>query len=90
MNRFESKTILVTGAGSGIGAACVRRLFHEGASIVAADIQRENLDKVVSEFGGSDRVQAVTVDVTDRNQVAALVSGAMSLSYFAYVRLERR
>lgn len=78
MNRFEGKTILVTGAGSGIGAACVRRLFHEGASIVAADIQRENLDKVVSEFGGSDRVQAVTVDVTDRNQVAALVSGAMS------------
>jgi len=62
MNRFEGKTILVTGAGSGIGAACVRRLFHEGASIVAADIQRENLEKVVSEFGGSDRVQAVTVD----------------------------
>ena len=78
MNRFEGKTILVTGAGSGIGAACVRRLFHEGASIVAADIQKENLDKVVSEFGGRDRVQAVTVDVTDRNQVAALVSAAMS------------
>ena len=78
MNRFEGKTILVTGAGSGIGAACVRRLFHEGASIVAADSQRQNLENVVSEFGGSDRVQAVTVDVTDRNQVAALVSGAMS------------
>ena len=78
MNRFEGKTILVTGAGSGIGAACVRRLFHEGASIVAADIQRQNLENVVSEFGGSDRVQAVTVDVTDRSQVAALVSGAMS------------
>jgi meso-butanediol dehydrogenase/(S,S)-butanediol dehydrogenase/diacetyl reductase len=27
MKRFEDKTILVTGAGSGIGAACVRRLF---------------------------------------------------------------
>ena len=50
MNRFENRTVLVTGAGSGIGAACVRRLFAEGASIVAADVRREEVDKVVSEF----------------------------------------
>lgn len=77
MNRFENRTVLVTGAGSGIGAACVRRLFAEGASIVAADIRQEELDKVVSEFGGTDRIYGVGVDVSDREQVAAFVSGAV-------------
>ena len=43
MKRFEDKTILVTGAGSGIGAACVRRLFAEGASIAAADVRKEEV-----------------------------------------------
>jgi NADP-dependent 3-hydroxy acid dehydrogenase YdfG len=42
---------LVTGAGSGIGAAAVRRLFDEGASIVAAGVRKEEVDKIVSEFG---------------------------------------
>jgi meso-butanediol dehydrogenase / (S,S)-butanediol dehydrogenase / diacetyl reductase len=77
MKRFENKTVVVTGAGSGIGAACVRRLFEEGASVVAADVQQGNLDRVVAEFAGSDRVYGVGVDISDREQVAALVSGAV-------------
>src|ERR1700730_6022620 len=77
MKRFEDKTILVTGAGSGIGAACVRRLFAEGASIIAADVRQEEGDKVVSEFGNSDRIYGVGVDVSDQNQVAAFVTGAV-------------
>ena len=63
MERFENKTVLVTGAGSGIGAATVRRLFDEGASIVAADVRKEAVDKVVSAFGGSDRMYGVGVDI---------------------------
>jgi NAD(P)-dependent dehydrogenase (short-subunit alcohol dehydrogenase family) len=77
MRRFENRTILITGAGSGIGAASVRRLFAEGASIVAADIRKEEVDKVVAEFGGSDRIYGVGVDIADRDEVAALVSGAV-------------
>jgi meso-butanediol dehydrogenase/(S,S)-butanediol dehydrogenase/diacetyl reductase len=77
MKRFEDKTILVTGAGSGIGAACVRRLFAEGASVVAADIRKEAVDKVVAEFGGSNRIYGVGIDVSDRDQVGACVSGAV-------------
>ena len=68
---------MVTGAGSGIGAACVRRLFAEGASIVAADVRKEEVDKVVSEFGGSDRIYGVGVDVSNRDRVAAFVSRAV-------------
>jgi meso-butanediol dehydrogenase / (S,S)-butanediol dehydrogenase / diacetyl reductase len=77
MKRFEDKTILVTGAGSGTGAACVRRLFAEGASILAADVRKEEVDKVVSEFGNSERIYGVGVDVSDRDQVAAFVSEAV-------------
>jgi meso-butanediol dehydrogenase / (S,S)-butanediol dehydrogenase / diacetyl reductase len=77
MKRFEHRTVLVTGAGSGIGAACVRRLFAEGASIVAADVRKEEVDNVVSEFKGSDRIFGVSVDVSNRDQVAAFVSGAV-------------
>jgi meso-butanediol dehydrogenase / (S,S)-butanediol dehydrogenase / diacetyl reductase len=77
MNRFDGKTILVTGAGSGIGAACVRRLFEEGASIVAADVRKENVDRVVAEFGPSERIYGAAVDVSDRTQVDAFVSGAV-------------
>ena len=77
MKRFEDKTILVTGAGSGIGAACVRRLFAEGASIAAADVRKEEVDKVVSEIGNSERIYTAGVEVSDREQVAASVSGAV-------------
>jgi meso-butanediol dehydrogenase/(S,S)-butanediol dehydrogenase/diacetyl reductase len=77
MKRFENRTVLVTGAGSGIGAACVQRLFAEGASVVAADVRKESLDKVVSEFRGSDKVFAVRVDVSDLQQVAAFISEAV-------------
>src|ERR1700745_3888292 len=77
MKRFGDKTILVPGAGSGIGAACVRRLFAEGATIAAADLRKEELDKVVSECGNSHRIYGAGVDISDRDQVAAFVSGAV-------------
>ena len=77
MNRFEGRTILVTGAGSGIGAACVRRLYNEGASVMAGDVRDQDLRKVVAELGAGERVQALPVDITSRDQVAAFVGGAV-------------
>ena len=77
MNRFENRVVLVTGAGSGIGAATVRRLFDEGASIAAADIRRDDVDKVVSEFAGSERVHGYDADVSNREQTQAFVTDAL-------------
>ena len=76
MTRLEGRAVLVTGAGSGIGQACVRRLFNDGASVAAADLNKENVDKVVAEFGGSERVYGATLDVTDREGAASAVAEA--------------
>lgn len=74
MNRFEGRTVIVTGAASGIGAACVRRLHSEGADVVAADVSREAVDKLVSEFGGSSRITGVLLDVCDQTAALALAA----------------
>jgi NAD(P)-dependent dehydrogenase (short-subunit alcohol dehydrogenase family) len=76
MKRFENRAVVITGAGSGIGAATVRRLFAEGASIVAVDVRQDAVEGVVSEFGGSSRIHGVTADVSDRSLVFALIAEA--------------
>ena len=51
MKRFEGKAIIVTGAASGIGEACVRRLYDEGALLVAVDQHKDRIDQVVAGVG---------------------------------------
>jgi NAD(P)-dependent dehydrogenase (short-subunit alcohol dehydrogenase family) len=73
MSRFEGRTILVTGAASGIGAACVALIHGEGAAVVAADLTEESLQQLHAELPGSDRLLCVPTDVADRTQAVAFV-----------------
>lgn len=76
MKRFEGKVVVVTGAGSGIGAACARRLHAEGATVLAVDVTKEALSKLVSEFGEDSRMEGVALDVCDRSAALELVTDA--------------
>lgn len=73
MKRFEGRGVIVTGAASGIGAACVRRLHAEGADVVAGDVDPEAVERILAEFGGSSRIHGAVLDVCDRAAAYALV-----------------
>src|SRR5690349_16722190 len=47
--QLQGKTFLVTGGGSGLGAACVRELAGAGANVVIADVNAETGEKLASE-----------------------------------------
>jgi NADP-dependent 3-hydroxy acid dehydrogenase YdfG len=47
--RFKDRVILVTGATSGIGRCCARKLLEEGAKVVAAGRRQERLDQLAAE-----------------------------------------
>lgn len=78
MQRFQSKTILVTGAGSGIGAATVRRILEEGGQVAAADLRAADVEKVIAACAGGERAQVSALDVADPKGVQAWVQGAIN------------
>lgn len=74
-NRFAGKTVIVTGAASGIGQATALRVAKEGGKVIAADISKERLDTLVEENSGLDLVP-VAGDISTEETVAAVVTAA--------------
>jgi NAD(P)-dependent dehydrogenase (short-subunit alcohol dehydrogenase family) len=73
-NRFQNKTVIVTGAGSGIGRAVVLRLVAEDASVLAIDVNETGLKETVQLTSHPERVSVAVISVTDEQQVTEKVN----------------
>jgi len=74
MQRLEGKHAIVTGGGSGFGAGIARIFAREGATVMVADINLANAERVAAEIGGV----AQAVDVSDGVSVKAMTDAAMA------------
>jgi NAD(P)-dependent dehydrogenase (short-subunit alcohol dehydrogenase family) len=66
--RFDGRTVIVTGAGSGIGLEMARQFVAEGARVYAADLEPKDVPEAAT---------ALRVDVTDPESLAAVFEVAV-------------
>jgi NAD(P)-dependent dehydrogenase (short-subunit alcohol dehydrogenase family) len=69
MAQLDTRTVLITGAARGIGAASARRLAAAGARLVLADVNGRDVEKLAAELDGV----AVQADVTRAADVARMM-----------------
>jgi len=74
MTDLGGRAVVVTGAGSGIGAEVARELLAAGARVVAMDRDRGALEALAA--SGGDAVLTAAVDVTDEDQVGHALAAA--------------
>ena len=77
-NRLTGKTVLITGASSGIGAACVRALAAEGANFLLTARRRERLDAIAAEIQKTGSKSEIVVgDAREEDTARQAVSAAV-------------
>ena len=76
-NRMQDKVAVITGAASGIGAACARRFSAEGACVVVSDLSEAACAGIAEELGNAGAAFVVAAgDVTVRADTEAVVEAA--------------
>lgn len=73
--RFTGKTVIVTGAASGIGKATAVRIAREGGRVIASDIAADKLDALKSELPDAD-ITVVAGDLTQQDAIDAVIAAA--------------
>ncbi|SES40360.1 3-oxoacyl-ACP reductase FabG [Salipaludibacillus aurantiacus] len=72
--RLQGKTAIVTGAGRGIGKSTALTFAKEGANVVVADLNEEDINQVVQEIeADGGKAVSQSVNVTDREAVKSLI-----------------
>lgn len=77
MQRFDDRRIIVTGAGSGIGAAIVIRLLGEGGTVMGFDVDEQGLAATAAAAADTDnakRLSTAVVDVSTEEAVTRAVA----------------
>lgn len=74
MSNFESKTVLIVGGSSGIGAAAATAFAALGADVTIASRSQEKLDAVAADIGA--HVRTAVIDTTDEASVDTFFSNA--------------
>lgn len=75
MRRFDQQVAVVTGAGSGLGAAIADRLCTEGATVVLADVNLDTAEQQAGQMiGRHGTATALALDVSDRAAWERLVT----------------
>jgi len=77
MRTFEGKTVVVTGASSGIGESCARKFVADGARVVLAARSAEPLRRIAEELG-REVTLAVPTDLSDLGACERLLEAAKS------------
>jgi 3-oxoacyl-[acyl-carrier protein] reductase len=78
-NYFQGKTIVITGAASGIGRATALIFSREGANVVCADINESGVKETAEQVNAiGSQALALTIDVTKRAAVNDMVSLALN------------
>lgn len=79
MRALEGRTVILTGAGGGIGRPTARMLAAAGARVIVSDINQSNLDETLRQLheDGAEAI-AIVADLTREDDVRALVQGAAS------------
>lgn len=79
MKRYDGRSVIVTGAASGIGRATARRLASEGGRVACLDVSGSALSEVVSDITSEGGAAASFVcDVSDPGQVRSAVEAAVA------------
>ncbi len=80
MARLDGKVAVITGAASGIGEGTARRFAEEGAQLVIADVQEEQLGEVarsINEAAGDEVCLPVSADVRNSEDVQGMLNAAV-------------
>ncbi len=76
LNRFKDKVVIVTGAGSGIGAATARRFLSEGASVALNGRRKEKLTETTTDFD-PNKLLIQPGDISQEDDVRSLIDATV-------------